>query len=114
VCCRGEVLEIDTWVGSSGKNGMRRDWLIRGRGSGNVFVRATSTWVMMNKNTRRLSKMPDEVRAEISPWFIDRHAIQDEATEKIIKLDSTAKHVESNLKVSFIYFRCYYYSNFAA
>ncbi|XP_047057306.1 palmitoyl-acyl carrier protein thioesterase, chloroplastic-like [Lolium rigidum] len=94
----GEVLEIDTWVGSSGKNGMRRDWLIRGRGSGNVFVRATSTWVMMNKNTRRLSKMPDEVRAEISPWFIDRHAIQDEATEKIIKLDSTAKHVESNLK----------------
>jgi fatty acyl-ACP thioesterase B len=58
--------------------------------------------------------MPDEVRAEISPWFIDRHAIQDEATEKIIKLDSTSKHVESNLKVSFIYFRCYYYSNFAA
>ncbi|KAM0828292.1 hypothetical protein ACQ4PT_067644 [Festuca glaucescens] len=94
----GEVLEIDTWVGSSGKNGMRRDWLIRGRGSGNVFVRATSTWVMMNKNTRRLSKMPDEVRAEISPWFIDRHAIQEEATEKIIKLDSNAKHVDSNLK----------------
>ncbi|VAH54268.1 unnamed protein product [Triticum turgidum subsp. durum] len=94
----GDVLEIDTWVGSSGKNGMRRDWLIRGRGSGNIYVRATSTWVMMNKNTRRLSKMPEEVRGEISPWFIDRHAIHEEATEKIIKLDSNAKHVDSDLK----------------
>ncbi|XP_066346783.1 palmitoyl-acyl carrier protein thioesterase, chloroplastic-like [Miscanthus floridulus] len=94
----GEVLDIDTWVGSSGKNGMRRDWLIRGRNSGDVFVRATSTWVMMNKVTRRLSKMPEEVRGEIAPWFIDRHAIQDEATEKIVKLDSTAMYVDSDLK----------------
>lgn len=94
----GEVLDIDTWVGSSGKNGMRRDWLIRGRNSGDVFVRATSTWVMMNKVTRRLSKMPEEVRGEIAPWFIDRHAIQDEATEKIVKLDSNAMYIDSNLK----------------
>ncbi|CAL4963586.1 unnamed protein product [Urochloa decumbens] len=94
----GEVLDIDTWVGSSGKNGMRRDWLIRGRNSGDVFVRATSTWVMMNKVTRRLSKMPEEVRGEIAPWFIDRHAIQEEANEKIIKLDSNAKYVDSDLK----------------
>ncbi|CAO2162513.1 unnamed protein product [Urochloa humidicola] len=94
----GEVLDIDTWVGSSGKNGMRRDWLIRGRNSGDVFVRATSTWVMMNKETRRLSKMPEEVRGEIAPWFIDRHAIEEEANEKIIKLDSNAKYVDSDLK----------------
>ncbi|WVZ85837.1 hypothetical protein U9M48_032704, partial [Paspalum notatum var. saurae] len=94
----GEVLDIDTWVGSSGKNGMRRDWLIRGRNSGDVFVRATSTWVMMNKVTRRLSKMPEEVRGEIEPWFIDRHAIQEDATEKIIKLDGNAKYVDSDLK----------------
>ncbi|XP_040379499.1 palmitoyl-acyl carrier protein thioesterase, chloroplastic-like [Oryza brachyantha] len=96
----GEVLDIDTWVGSSGKNGMRRDWLIRSRSSGADFVRATSTWVMMNKATRRLSKMPEEVRAEISPWFTDRHAIQDqeEATDKIIKLDANATYVDSDLK----------------
>ncbi|RLN23002.1 palmitoyl-acyl carrier protein thioesterase, chloroplastic-like [Panicum miliaceum] len=102
----GEVLDIDTWVGSSGKNGMRRDWLIRGRNSGDIFVRATRqallpndhTWVMMNKVTRRLSKMPEEVRGEIAPWFIDRHAIEEEAAEKIIKLDSNAKYVDSDLK----------------
>ncbi|KAF0922197.1 hypothetical protein E2562_028790 [Oryza meyeriana var. granulata] len=94
----GEVLDIDTWVGSSGKNGMRRDWLVRGRSSGAIFVRATSTWVMMNKNTRRLSKMPEEVRDEISPWFIDRHAIEEESTDKIIKLDTNATYVDSDLK----------------
>ncbi|KAF2310904.1 hypothetical protein GH714_018297 [Hevea brasiliensis] len=40
--CRGEVVEIDTWVGASGKNGMKRDWLIRSQATGHVFARATS------------------------------------------------------------------------
>lgn len=34
-------MEIDTWVGASGKNGMRRDWLIRSQANGIVFARAT-------------------------------------------------------------------------
>ncbi|XP_059658366.1 palmitoyl-acyl carrier protein thioesterase, chloroplastic-like [Cornus florida] len=94
----GEVLEIDTWVGASGKNGMRRDWLIRSHATGHVFARATSTWVMMNQQTRRLSKMPEEVRAEILPWFIDKQAIKEDAPEKIEKLDEKAKFVNSDLK----------------
>ena len=44
--------------------------------------------------------MPEEVRGEIAPWFIDRHAIEEEGAEKIIKLDSNAKYVDSDLKVS--------------
>ncbi|KAF3612270.1 putative E3 ubiquitin-protein ligase RHA2A-like [Capsicum annuum] len=95
---RGEVMEIDTWVGASGKNGMRRDWQIRSQATGLVFARATSTWVMMNQQTRRLSKMPEEVRAEISPWFISKQAIEEENPIKIEKLDDTAKYVLSNLK----------------
>ncbi|KAL9352547.1 hypothetical protein Peur_055227 [Populus x canadensis] len=94
----GEIVEIETWVGASGKNGMRRDWLIRSQATGHVFARATSTWVMMNEKTRRLSKMPEEVRAEISPWFIEKQAIQEDVPEKISKLDSNAKYVNSNLK----------------
>ncbi|PIN00436.1 Oleoyl-[acyl-carrier-protein] hydrolase [Handroanthus impetiginosus] len=94
----GEVMEIDTWVGASGKNGMRRDWLLRSQATDLVFARATSTWVMMNQQTRRLSKMPDEVRAEISPWFLDKHAIQEESPEKIEKLDNNARYVHSDLK----------------
>ncbi|CAI9096103.1 OLC1v1032177C1 [Oldenlandia corymbosa var. corymbosa] len=94
----GEVMEIDTWVGASGKNGMRRDWLLRSQATGLVFARATSTWVMMNQQTRRLSKMPDEVRAEIAPWFVEKQAIPDDCPEKIHKLDSNARYVKSGLK----------------
>ncbi|KAG6764234.1 hypothetical protein POTOM_031695 [Populus tomentosa] len=82
------------------KNGMRRDWLIRSQSTGHVFARATSTWVMMNQKTRRLSKMPEEVMAEISPWFTEKQAIQEDVPEKISKLDSKAKYVNSNLKRS--------------
>ncbi|KAI3433190.1 Protein DETOXIFICATION (Multidrug and toxic compound extrusion protein) [Psidium guajava] len=94
----GDVVEIDTWVGASGKNGMRRDWLIRSQASGVTYARATNTWVMMNQQTRRLSKMPEEVRAEISPWFIEKQAIKEDNPEKIVKLDSKATYVNSDLK----------------
>ncbi|KAL9317191.1 hypothetical protein ACSQ67_013708 [Phaseolus vulgaris] len=94
----GEVVEIDTWVGASGKNGMRRDWLIRSQATGHIFGRATSTWVMMNRKTRRLSKMPEEVRAEVAPWFIEKQAIEEDAQEKIVKLDKEAKYMNSDLK----------------
>ena len=61
-----------------------------------------STWVMMNQQTRRLSKMPEEVRAEISPWFIEKHAIKEDAYEKISKLDDKAKYMNSDLKVQIL------------
>lgn len=54
---------------------------------------------MINKQTRRLSKMPEEVRAEISPWFIEKQAIQEDVNERIEKLDDKAKYVNSDLKV---------------
>lgn len=67
-----------------------------------IPIYVNSTWVMMNKQTRRLSKMPEEVRDEISPWFIERQAIKEDVPEKIIKLDDDAKYVDSDLKVLFI------------
>ncbi|KAK9276071.1 hypothetical protein L1049_005602 [Liquidambar formosana] len=99
----GEIVEIDTWVGASGKNGMRRDWLIRSQATGHIFALLkiyiwNSTWVMMNQETRRLSKIPEEVRGEISPWFTEKQAIKEDLLEKIDKLDSNAKYVDSNLK----------------
>ncbi|KAM0924402.1 hypothetical protein ACQ4PT_004900 [Festuca glaucescens] len=56
----GDVVEIDTWVASSGKNGMRRDWIIRDCRTKKMIARATNNWVMMNRETRRLSKIPEE------------------------------------------------------
>ncbi|XP_061953576.1 palmitoyl-acyl carrier protein thioesterase, chloroplastic-like [Populus nigra] len=96
--CRGEVMEVDTWIGASGKNENRRDWLIRSDATGEVLTRATRTWAMMNQQTRRLSKMPEAVRAEISPGFIEKKTFQEEIPEKINKLNTNAKFTNSNLK----------------
>jgi hypothetical protein len=37
----GDVVEVDTWVAASGKNGMRRDWLVRNYKTGQIISRAT-------------------------------------------------------------------------
>jgi hypothetical protein len=55
---------------------------------------------MMNQQTRRLSKMPEEVRAEVTPWFIEKQAIKEDCPEKIVKLDSNTRYMDSNLKVN--------------
>lgn len=60
---------------------------------------------MMNRKTRKLSKMPEEVRAEISPYFLERSAIKDESllTQKIIRLNGNAEFVRSGLTVSCLF-----------
>ncbi|KAJ4958234.1 hypothetical protein NE237_025345 [Protea cynaroides] len=94
----GDVVQVDTWVSASGKNGMRRDWLLRDSKSGEILTRATSVWVMMNKHTRRLSKIPEEVKGEIEPYFIDCPPILEDDGRKLPKLDdSTADSVQTGL-----------------
>ncbi|CAJ2641250.1 unnamed protein product [Trifolium pratense] len=96
----GEEIEIDTWVDAAGKNGMRRDWIIRDRCTKEIITKATSTWVIMNRETRRLSKIPEEVRRELSPFYIHRIAVASEERdcEKIDKLtDGTAETTQSGL-----------------
>uniref|UniRef100_A0A6N2KU70 Acyl-ACP thioesterase-like C-terminal domain-containing protein n=1 Tax=Salix viminalis TaxID=40686 RepID=A0A6N2KU70_SALVM len=79
--CRGEV----------GENGMRRDWLIRSDATGEVLVPATrvlqmlnTTCVMMNQQTRGLSKMPEA------------KTFQEEIPENINKLSTNAIFTKSN------------------
>ena len=51
--------------------------------------------------------MPEEVRAEVSPWFIEKQAIKEDVQEKIVKLDKEAKYMNSDLKVYIcLYFIC--------
>lgn len=64
-----------------------------------------STWVIMNRETRRLSKIPEEVRKEVQPFYLNRVSIpkEDADSEKIEKLtDETAKRVRSGLAVIII------------
>ncbi|GER32807.1 palmitoyl-acyl carrier protein thioesterase [Striga asiatica] len=93
----GEVIEIDTWVGASGKHGMSRDWLLKSKATGIILVRATSTFVMMNKYTRRLSKMPEDAREELTQWFTDKQAVEESYTE-IRKLNGNACKFNIELK----------------
>jgi fatty acyl-ACP thioesterase B len=39
--CWGDTVEVDTWVGTHGKNGMRRDWHIRDSMTGHTILKAT-------------------------------------------------------------------------
>ncbi|KAK2662762.1 hypothetical protein Ddye_001336 [Dipteronia dyeriana] len=59
-----DVVEIETWCQSEGRIGTRRDWILKDYATGQVIGRATSKWVMMNQDTRRLQKVSDEVRDE--------------------------------------------------
>ncbi|KAG8657428.1 palmitoyl-acyl carrier protein thioesterase, chloroplastic isoform X2 [Manihot esculenta] len=94
----GDVVQVDTWVSASGKNGMRRDWLVRDSKTGETLTRASSVWVMMNKLTRRLSKIPEEVRGEIEPYFLNSDPVVDEDSRKLPKLDdNTADYVRKGL-----------------
>jgi len=98
----GDIVEIDTWVGKHGKNGMRRDWHIRDYNTGQTILRATSLWAMMNKVTRKLSKIPEEVRNEIEPYFLERMAIVDEDNCKFPKFEgldgyNAEKHLRKGL-----------------
>ncbi|MCL7030240.1 hypothetical protein MKW94_027688 [Papaver nudicaule] len=60
----GDVVEIETWCQSEGRIGTRRDWILKDFATGVVIGRATSKWVMMNLETRKLQKVNDDVRDE--------------------------------------------------
>ncbi|KAF8014776.1 hypothetical protein BT93_H0545 [Corymbia citriodora subsp. variegata] len=59
-----DVVEIETWFHGEGRIGTRRDWILKDHANGQVIGRATSKWVMMNQETRRLQKVNDDVRDE--------------------------------------------------
>jgi len=95
----GDIVEIDTWITRAGKNSVRRDWLVRDYKTGYILAKATSTWVMMNRKTRRLSKFPEKVKEELSPHYLESPLISESHYEKIDKLDDdTADYNHSDLK----------------
>ncbi|GLT24932.1 hypothetical protein SLA2020_000930 [Shorea laevis] len=59
-----DVIEIETWCQGEGRIGTRRDWILKDYATGQVIGRATSKWVTMNQDSRRLQKVSDEVRDE--------------------------------------------------
>ena len=66
------------------------------------FPSNDSVWVMMNKQTRKLSKIPGEVRGEIEPYFANSPPIVEEDGRKLPKLDDdSADYIRTGLTVSY-------------
>nr|UTH39061.1 FATA [Thunbergia alata] len=97
-----DVVEIETWCQSEGRIGTRRDWILKDYATGEVIGRATSKWVMMNQDTRRLQKVTDEVRDEylvFCPKTL-RLSFPEEnnaSLKKIVKLDDPAEYSKIGL-----------------
>ncbi|MEW5297261.1 MAG: hypothetical protein WDW36_000484 [Sanguina aurantia] len=58
----GDIVHVQTHFTEEGRLAARRDWQITDPLTGEVLGCATSTWVTINMATRKLSKLPDDVR----------------------------------------------------
>lgn len=85
----GDTIQVDNWLVLSGKNTLRRDSIIRDSKTGEIMVRATSNWVMMSKETRRLCRFPEEVRDEMGPFCRDAPPNLEIDCRKLPKLDDS-------------------------
>ncbi|KAI3929088.1 hypothetical protein MKW92_028501 [Papaver armeniacum] len=92
-----DVVEVNTWVDAAGKNGIRREWEIRDNKTYQIITRATSTWVVMNRETIRLSKMPEQVRQEVKPFYLNRAAMG-EAVDDTTKIDKLKKETAESIR----------------
>ncbi|KAK9992874.1 hypothetical protein SO802_022577 [Lithocarpus litseifolius] len=97
-----DVIEIETWCQGEGRIGTRRDWILKDHATGQVIGRATSKWVMMNQDTRRLQKVSDDVRDEYLVYCPrePRLAIPEEnngSLRRIPKLEDPAEHSKLGL-----------------
>ncbi|KAK1574853.1 hypothetical protein Q3G72_000439 [Acer saccharum] len=84
----GDVIQIDTWMYASGKNGLGRDWHVRDFKTGKTLTRATGVYLMMDKTRRKVSKFIEEAREEINPFAIHCDPIiHNNNNSKLLKLD---------------------------
>ncbi|GAB2250174.1 hypothetical protein Droror1_Dr00013533 [Drosera rotundifolia] len=62
-----EVIYLDTWLTLFGKIGFRYNGQFIDSKTGKVLMRASSVFVLLNLQTRKLAKFVDEIRAEVKP-----------------------------------------------
>ncbi|KAL5823046.1 hypothetical protein ACOSQ3_020988 [Xanthoceras sorbifolium] len=82
-----DVIQIDTWMYASGKNGLGRDWHVQDFKTGKTLIRATSVYLMMDKKTRKVFKFIEEAREEIKPFIMLCDPIIHNNSRKLLKVD---------------------------
>jgi fatty acyl-ACP thioesterase A len=58
----GASVRVATWFAEAGTLAARRDWTITDAATGARVGAATSTWLAFNLNTRRMARLPPELR----------------------------------------------------
>ncbi|KAJ4958029.1 hypothetical protein NE237_025140 [Protea cynaroides] len=80
-------VRVETWIIRSGRNSLAIEWVIYDSWTEQILTQASSMFVMMNKETRKLSEWPEAVRREIEPQYIDRPPLLDKDSSRLRKLD---------------------------
>ncbi|KAB1200134.1 Palmitoyl-acyl carrier protein thioesterase, chloroplastic [Morella rubra] len=80
---RGDVVQIEGWFHLSGRNGLRRDVFFRDCKTGETLAKAYILYVLVNNQTRQLSKIPEKLRLELEPCFWDSYSIAEEDSRKL-------------------------------
>ncbi|KAL4589689.1 hypothetical protein LXL04_002597 [Taraxacum kok-saghyz] len=65
----GDIVQSNTWKAAYGKNGVCCNLTFSDCKTGEILVRASSFWVMMNKNTRKISRFPNVFRAKLEQYL---------------------------------------------
>ncbi|KAL0907845.1 hypothetical protein M5K25_022289 [Dendrobium thyrsiflorum] len=94
----GDSLEVHTWFRHH-KNFTRAcDWDLRNLKTGQSMIRATSICALMDKTTRKLSKIPDEIKVELEHHYKETTFILNEDNRKFPKLNfETADYIIDGL-----------------
>ncbi|XP_073526263.1 uncharacterized protein [Phyllobates terribilis] len=97
-----DVVEIETWCQGEGRIGTRRDFILKDYSNGEVIGRATSKWVMMNQDTRRLERVSAEIHDEYLVFCPKELRLafpekNNKSVRKILKLEDPAQYSKLGL-----------------
>ncbi|BFG24563.1 hypothetical protein CerSpe_108370 [Prunus speciosa] len=87
-----DVIQIDTWTGASGNNGLFRDWIFRDYSTGEILIRATGLYMLMHMETRKFSKVTAEITDELRSRLMDSDPLIDIKNAKLGRLDFDARN----------------------
>eukprot|EP00197_Chlamydomonas_leiostraca_P005602 CAMPEP_0202869348 /NCGR_PEP_ID=MMETSP1391-20130828/12405_1 /ASSEMBLY_ACC=CAM_ASM_000867 /TAXON_ID=1034604 /ORGANISM="Chlamydomonas leiostraca, Strain SAG 11-49" /LENGTH=347 /DNA_ID=CAMNT_0049549661 /DNA_START=114 /DNA_END=1158 /DNA_ORIENTATION=+ len=90
----GDIVTVETYFSEEGRLAARRDWRILDARTGQEYGAATSTWVTINTATRKLSKLPEELKARFMRLAPKppRHAVPaDQTKRKLPEMDEATK-----------------------
>ncbi|KAK9726961.1 hypothetical protein RND81_05G248700 [Saponaria officinalis] len=86
----GDIVEVETWCSALGKHGLTCSSRLLDFKTGKKLMRVDSEFVMINKNTRRLSKILDEIKAKGEPYVRENYdpLIVSDKLRRLTKLDA--------------------------